>query len=64
MMLLCWKILIELTFFLQIDNESTLWVISNRLPRFIYDRYDTNAFNFNIFREKVNDAITQGACLT
>jgi hypothetical protein len=48
----------------QIDNESTLWVISNRLPRFIYDRYDTNAYNLNIWRENVNDALSDTTCLT
>lgn len=49
---------------LQIDNESTLWVLSNRLPRFIYDRYNSHEFNFNIFRAKVSTALSGSSCLT
>ncbi|CRL01323.1 CLUMA_CG014255, isoform A [Clunio marinus] len=46
-----------------IDNESTLWVLSNRLPRFIYDRYNSNEFNFNIFRGNVNEILRRTSCL-
>ncbi|CAO1346510.1 unnamed protein product [Diamesa hyperborea] len=48
---------------LNIDNESTIWLISNRLPRFIYSRLDTNIFNFHIWRENVNDALAGTQCL-
>jgi len=51
------------SFSLQIDNENNLWVLSNRLPRFIYDRYDTNEYNFNIFRENVADAVAGTSCV-
>jgi dopachrome tautomerase len=47
----------------QIDNESTLWVLSNRLPRFIYDRYNTSEFNFNIFKADVNEVLADTSCL-
>lgn len=46
----------------QIDNDSTLWVLSNRLPRFIYSRYNTSEYNFNIFRENVQTAISDTSC--
>ncbi|XP_070504364.1 L-dopachrome tautomerase yellow-f2-like [Chironomus tepperi] len=49
---------------LTIDNESSLYVLSNRLPRFIYDRFDTNAYNFNIWRENINSALSDTTCLT
>jgi hypothetical protein len=37
-------------------------VLSNRLPRFIYDRYNESEFNFNIFTGDVSVALVGTDC--
>jgi Major royal jelly protein len=57
------KIIFNYPTIFQIDNESTLWVLSNRLPRFIYERYDTNEYNFNIFKGNTDAVLAGTSCL-
>lgn len=47
----------------QIDAESTLWVLSNRLPRFIFGQYDSREFNFHILSENTNTALVDSPCM-
>ncbi|XP_045486960.1 L-dopachrome tautomerase yellow-f2-like isoform X1 [Pieris rapae] len=47
---------------LKVDYEDTLWILSDKLPRFIYKGLDPNAVNHRIFSIKVVDAITGTAC--
>lgn len=44
------------------DNDSTLWVLSNRLPRVIYGTLDYSLFNFNVFKLNPNEIIKGTAC--
>lgn len=44
------------------DNESTLWVLSNRLPRMIYSSYDYNLYNFNVFRLNPSEIVRGTDC--
>ncbi|CAB3252668.1 unnamed protein product [Arctia plantaginis] len=39
-----------------------VWVMVNRLPRFIYSRLDTSDYNFFVYRAKVQDLIEGTVC--
>ncbi|XP_030751704.1 protein yellow [Sitophilus oryzae] len=46
----------------KVDNEGNLWVLSDRLPIFMYSALDKNDYNFRIMTAKVPDAIKGTAC--
>ncbi|XP_026486371.2 L-dopachrome tautomerase yellow-f2-like isoform X1 [Vanessa tameamea] len=47
---------------LKVDDEGTLWLLSDKLPRFIYKSLDPNEINYRIFSMKASDAIAGSAC--
>lgn len=46
----------------KVDNEGTLWVLSDRLPQFMYKSLDYDDVNFRIMSAKVSEAIKGTAC--
>ncbi|XP_037732274.1 protein yellow isoform X3 [Drosophila subpulchrella] len=49
---------------LKVDNEDdqSLWIISNRLPIFLYSNLDYGEVNFRILKANVKKAISNGIC--
>lgn len=47
---------------LKVDRTGNLWVLSNRLPKFMYQKLDPNDVNFRILTAPVKDAIKGTAC--
>lgn len=47
---------------IKVDANGNLWVLSDRLPKFMYDSLDPNDVNFRILRAPVKDAIKGTAC--
>lgn len=48
--------------FLQIDREGTMYVLSDRLPAFMYQQLDPNDYNFRILTGKVREAVSNTVC--
>jgi len=48
----------------KVDDQSRLWVLSDRLQRFLYSELDSNDINFRILTASVQDAIDHTACDT
>lgn len=46
----------------KVDNEGNVWVLSDKLPVFMYSTLDYNDVNFRIMSAKVSDAIKGTAC--
>ncbi|XP_076274875.1 L-dopachrome tautomerase yellow-b [Rhynchophorus ferrugineus] len=46
----------------KVDKEGNLWVLSDRLPTFIYSLLDRDDYNYRIMTAKVSDAIKGTAC--
>ncbi|XP_065723486.1 dopaminechrome tautomerase isoform X2 [Drosophila suzukii] len=49
---------------LKVDNEDdqSVWIISNRLPIFLYSNLDYGEVNFRILKANVKKAISNGIC--
>ncbi|RZC33626.1 yellow-b [Asbolus verrucosus] len=47
---------------IKVDSNDNLWVLSDRLPKFMYDVLDRNDINFRILTAPVADAIRGTAC--
>lgn len=47
---------------LKVDNEGNLWVLSNRMPEFMYGQMDVNAFNFRVWKGKTSEIIKGTNC--
>lgn len=47
---------------IKVDAKGSLWVLSDRLPTFMYSRLDENDINFRILTATVADAILGTAC--
>lgn len=47
---------------LKIDRNGNLWVLSDRLPTFIYKQLNPNEFNYRILTGKVSDLILGTPC--
>ncbi|KAL1494889.1 hypothetical protein ABEB36_010404 [Hypothenemus hampei] len=47
---------------IKIDAERNLWILSDKMPQFIYRELDPNEVNYRIFRVKVADVIAGTAC--
>lgn len=49
---------------LKIDNEDrqSLWILSNRLPDFVYRSLNYNEYNFRIMTSYIDEAIGDGIC--
>ncbi|EDW81721.1 uncharacterized protein Dwil_GK12212 [Drosophila willistoni] len=45
-----------------IDEEGTIWVVTNSMPIFIYSTLDPNAYNFRIWRQNVYEAKRNTVC--
>lgn len=48
----------------QIDSDSNLWVLSNRLPRILFGTLDRSLFNFNIFKLNPDELIRNSGLTT
>ncbi|XP_049866535.1 protein yellow-like [Pectinophora gossypiella] len=47
---------------LKVDSEGTLWLLIDKLPRFIYKGLDANEVNYRIYSISTTDAIAGSAC--
>ncbi|CAH0564842.1 unnamed protein product [Brassicogethes aeneus] len=47
---------------IKVDNEDNVWVLSDKLPIFLYKNLDYNEVNFRILTAKVADAIRGTTC--
>lgn len=47
---------------LKVDNEDNLFILSDRMPAFIYRSLNPNEVNYRIFKIKVQDAIANTPC--
>lgn len=48
----------------QIDQNGNIWVLSDRLPTFMYARLDPEDYNFRILMGSVKEAIRDTVCST
>lgn len=44
------------------DQDGILWVLSDKLPRFLYKSLDPNVINYRILSISTEDAIKGTAC--
>ncbi|KAL3272605.1 hypothetical protein HHI36_014074 [Cryptolaemus montrouzieri] len=49
---------------LKVDTNDNLWVLSDRLPKFMYKKLDTEDINFRILTAPVSEAIKGTVCDT
>ncbi|XP_061393605.1 L-dopachrome tautomerase yellow-f2-like [Musca vetustissima] len=47
---------------LTIDEDGTLWVMTNSMPIFIYSTLDPNVYNFRVWKQSTDVAIRNTAC--
>ncbi|XP_072381324.1 dopaminechrome tautomerase [Diabrotica undecimpunctata] len=47
---------------IKVDQNDTLWVLSNKLPIFLYKFLDYKEYNFRILKSSVKEAIAGTAC--
>ncbi|XP_046484185.1 protein yellow-like [Neodiprion pinetum] len=47
---------------IKIDNHSNIWVLSDRLPTFMYDQLDPDQYNFRVLSGSVEEAIEGTVC--
>ena len=47
---------------LKIDANRTLWVLSDRMPVFLYKSLNPKEFNYRILRARVDDAVIGTPC--
>ncbi|GLV41824.1 yellow-b [Carabus blaptoides fortunei] len=47
---------------IKVDADGNLWVLSDRLPQFMYSKLNENEVNFRILTASVQDAIRGTAC--
>lgn len=48
--------------YFQVDDEGTLWLLADKLPRFLYKELDPNEINYSIYSISTTDAIAGTAC--
>lgn len=47
---------------IKVDYNDNLWILSNRMPIWMYGKLDPNDVNFRVFSSPVLDAISHTAC--
>lgn len=47
---------------IKVDAKGNLWVLSDRLPKFMYESLDPEDVNFRVLTASVKDAIMGTAC--
>lgn len=47
---------------IKLDNERNLFILSDKMPLFIYKQLNPNEINYRIFKVKVDDAIRGTPC--
>ncbi|XP_037948418.1 L-dopachrome tautomerase yellow-f2-like isoform X2 [Teleopsis dalmanni] len=47
---------------LTIDDNGTIWVMTNSMPLFIYSTLDSNTFNFRVWKQNVYEAAKNTIC--
>lgn len=55
-------VLMEFPNDVKVDDQSRLWVLSDRLQKFLYAELDSSEVNFRILTASVQDAIDHTAC--
>ncbi|CAH1122189.1 unnamed protein product [Ceutorhynchus assimilis] len=48
---------------IKIDSDRNLWILSDKMPQFIYHELDGNQVNYRILKVKVDDAIAGTTCV-
>uniref|UniRef100_A0A1I8PYE9 Uncharacterized protein n=1 Tax=Stomoxys calcitrans TaxID=35570 RepID=A0A1I8PYE9_STOCA len=48
---------------LSIDDEGTMWVMTNSMPIFIYSTLDTNIYNFRVWKQNTATAVLNTVCV-
>lgn len=48
---------------IKIDDEGLLWILSDKMPKFIYKTLDKDDINYRIFSINTKDAIAGSACV-
>lgn len=56
------KVLMEFPNDVKVDEKNRIWVLSDRLQKFLYESLDPNEVNFRIFMAPVRTAIAHTAC--
>ncbi|KAJ8680521.1 hypothetical protein QAD02_016308 [Eretmocerus hayati] len=46
----------------KIERKGTIWVLSDRLPTFMYQQLDTSEYNFRILKGEVREAVQGTVC--
>ncbi|XP_066592460.1 dopaminechrome tautomerase-like [Prorops nasuta] len=44
------------------EDPQSVWLISNRLPMYLYGRFDPTSTNFRIYKADVNEAVKNTVC--
>lgn len=47
---------------LTVDDDGYVWVLSNRIPQFVYARLDTEEYNFIVWKGKASEIIQKTKC--
>lgn len=47
---------------IKIDKERNLWILSDRLPAFVYGDLDPSQINYRIFKGQVDEIIKDTVC--
>lgn len=47
---------------LKADNDGNLWVLSDRMPVFLYKKLDPTEYNYRILRGKISEIIQGTPC--
>ncbi|XP_044742296.1 protein yellow-like [Chrysoperla carnea] len=47
----------------KIDQDNNIWMMSNRMPQFLYKQLNFDDINFRIFMSPVNDILTDSPCV-
>lgn len=47
---------------LTVDDEGNVWVLSNRIPQFVYARLNESEYNFKVWKGKASEIIQKTKC--
>lgn len=47
---------------LKIDDDGNLWVLSNRMPKFLFGKLDSSKFNYRVLKGKTTEIIKGTNC--
>lgn len=47
---------------IKIDDNGNIWILSDKMPRFLFSKLDSSKFNYRVLTGKVSDVIKGTAC--